>query len=863
MSQSSTPVVLKDNNGNLKRASSSDVNYLAYQAGLHLATDTDSATSITLNVEGGDLDTLVGSFVDTFYEQPVGTHPASSLTVGTTTTKLYQRQETVETDELSAFRRPVVDSDSGTVIRDMNSTTMATLGNSLLSIIETQEYPGAYRLSASAPSADWTASISDVFSDTTSDGTVTSYTIWQRTSATMPDSCSPMYVRRDAYGVLPMADYNDGLQAMTQDQVSTTFGQIVRNQFSTGEVGSYQLRSSAQGAPTDTGTWVSRGSAVDTRYTTQSQQYAGQYTGFSEVQYSGDRTYSGDYTSDPTDFAGTRQFAGDRTYSDQYGSPPEQFAGVRGFSGFRDKPGNFTSDLTDFAGVRVFAGSRNFADQYAGNPQPFGGVRSFSGPRTFSDQYASTPQPFAGVRYFSGPRTFSSAPNQYAFFQPFQFAGVRYFSGPRTFSDQYAGNPQPFGGVRYFSGPRQVYRPGVVYQYFAGARTVYYSRGVAYYRPVSVNQNFAGSRQYAGYQILFRPGVVTQPFAGSPQPFSREIFFSGSRGGPGVFTRNFPVNWSGSRNFSSVFYVPVTVSPIVNFDGTPIVVNYSGSRNFAGNITAYYSGVRTSFGSFGRDVFYNGPRQYNGPRVVYYTQNVPANYTRPGMNFNGNRVIQYLGYTVTYRPGIVYQPFGGNRAVQYLGPRTFNFSAGGNFTGPRQYAGSRTRSLPFGVNQYFAGPREVYFAGSRSRIQPFGVNSNFNGPRNFSGSRTRSQPFSVSGNFTGPRQYAGSRTKPNNFNRPDFFQGTRTFSGVRTFSTDYTTDNQFVGNLQYAGDRTYSDQYTGPDVFTGLRYFSGDRTYSGNYAGSYTNQYTGQYSGDTLIDTSETIETFTLYVRVS
>jgi len=48
-----------------------------------------------------------------------------------------------------------------------------------------------------------------------------------------------------------------------------------------------------------------------------------------------------------------------------------------------------------------------------------------------------------------------------------------------------------------------------------------------------------------------------------------------------------------------------------------------------------------------------------------------------------------------------------------------------------------------------------------------------------------------------------------------------------------------------------------------VRQFSGARTYSTDYVGFYTNQYTGQYSGDTLIDTSETIETFTLYVRVS
>jgi hypothetical protein len=879
MSINSNPIVLKDTNGNLKEASQTDLEYMAFQAGLRISSDVDSTQPYAINTDATTDDTLIGSFVDTFYNEPVGTHDGSSLTTGSTTTFLYQRESNeISTDELSTFRRPVADSDSGTSIVDMGDASMTTLSRELMKILQGDEMPGAFRLSSSAPSADWSASLPNVFSDTTTDGNVTSYSIYQRTSGTMPDSCSPMYVRRDDYGSRPLADYNGGLQAMTQEQVSVTFGQIVRKFFADGEVGTYQLRSSAQGAPTDTGTWEARGTAVDTRYTTESQQYSGQYSSFSSVQYSGDRSYTGEYTSAPVQFAGTRQFSGERDYAGQYVSPPIQFAGDRTFSGDRNYSGNYTSAPTQFAGVRTFSGARDFANQYTRTPQQFAGVRTFSGPRNFSNQYTRSPQQFAGVRQFAGSRNFAA---QYTR-SPQQFAGVRTFSGPRNFSGQYTRSPQQFAGPRTFSGSRPTARPAVLYQNFAGTRSTSYARPTAYYRPGVIYQNFTGTRQFAGYSINFRPGTTPGNFT-SPSNFngaSPQINFNGPRpanfaGQPVVspFARLVgPFPFGGGQQYAT-FTTTYFINPnpfipgnviVAPFSGVRVGGGYSGQRSiyYSGPRPGQYSGFRTWQFSGVRTWQFSGVRAFAGQRVVYYVEYFPFQYTSQPAQFGGNRNVQYLGYTTNYRPGILYQQFTGPRLVYYAGVVNQNFARSPtNFTGTRQFAGSRPATQNFTRPQQFTGTRQ--FAGSRPKGGQFSRPQQFTGTRQFAGSRPATQNFNQPQQFTGTRQFAGSRSATQNFARPQQFTGTRQFSGDRNYSGNYVGASQFAGPTQYSGVRTFAGQYDDAVQFTGTRQFSGVRTYSGDYAGSYTKQYTGQYAGDTLIDTSETIETFTLYVRVS
>ena len=60
----------------------------------------------------------------------------------------------------------------------------------------------------------------------------------------------------------------DGFKEMTDAQIKYSLGQRVKSLRATaGAIGSYQLRSSAQGAPIMPGTWMSAGTATNTRRT--------------------------------------------------------------------------------------------------------------------------------------------------------------------------------------------------------------------------------------------------------------------------------------------------------------------------------------------------------------------------------------------------------------------------------------------------------------------------------------------------------------------------------------------------------------------------------------------------------------------
>ena len=83
---------VKNAQGDLQRVPQSDENYLAYQAGLQLkASSGSSVGDLTLSSSNSR---GIGSVADTFYNEPVGTHPLSDLTVGTATTLLYQKTGT-------------------------------------------------------------------------------------------------------------------------------------------------------------------------------------------------------------------------------------------------------------------------------------------------------------------------------------------------------------------------------------------------------------------------------------------------------------------------------------------------------------------------------------------------------------------------------------------------------------------------------------------------------------------------------------------------------------------------------------------------------------------------------------------------
>ena len=556
MSKASTPVALRNSNGDLKRITVQEENYLAYKAGEKIASGANLGAILDTVTIGGTYDT-VGTLTNTSYDDPVGSSSGTSLQVSTTTTTVYQKRGEGNFEQGASFRRPLVESDGS--LYEMGAANFNELGQRLISIIETNEYPGAYRLATSSPGADWSTALSNVFTDTRTDGNSVSYTIYQKTGGTEPSGKNnPMYARKGTYGV-GNTDYDGDLQAMTEAQIKETFGRIVAETFSAadGDIGSYQIRSSAQGAPTDAGTWVARGTATDTRNATQNQQYTRQYTGFSEVQYAGSRPYSNQYTGD-RDFAGNRQFGGSRPYGNQY-------VGDRNFVGNRN-----------FAGTRSFSGNRVI--NYPGffNPpgiNPGGNVN----PVSPGNPFPGNPYPIPG-NVNPGGNPYGPTPGN-----PFPVAPGVNPPGPglnQGFENPVPGNPFPVApGVNPPT-------PGGINP---GGNVNPPSEG---FNPPGVNPPTGGNVNPGGNPF--------QGFLNPPYNVNAPANFTGARTFTGERTFTGQRQFGGSRQYSNQY--------------TRVDVDFTGQRQFAGS--RQYS---NQYANQYTDQYSN---QYTGETIISSSQTI-------------------------------------------------------------------------------------------------------------------------------------------------------------------------------------------------------------------------------------------------
>lgn len=288
---------LDGSDGSLKKMTASEENYLAHQAGIKLGEAGEAqVASITTSSSGN---ATVGTYTNTTMDGNVGDHDASARNVTTTNTTIYQKEGTAPTDGGNYFQPVIFDKSDTKTIKVVNDAEMAVIVDRLLLTIFANDYAGTYKLGSSAPSSDYSAHISNVFSDTRADGTTVNYSIYKRDTFTEPTKISPMR----------LLNSSGDLQAMTPTQIKYTFGQVAKTRIMNGSagVGTYQLRSSAQGVPTDSGTWVAKGTATDIRNTLADQNYtrdstdsfAGNYSGaayqtFYQTSYQGE--YDGNYT---------------------------------------------------------------------------------------------------------------------------------------------------------------------------------------------------------------------------------------------------------------------------------------------------------------------------------------------------------------------------------------------------------------------------------------------------------------------------------------------------------------------------------------------------------------------------------------
>jgi len=314
-----------DANGNLTKITHAEEDYIAYQLGLKLSLDTSGTSNAGLKASGSG--TTVGTFTDTSFDDAVGSHDGS---LTTTTTNVTLKQTTGIASENGAnFHKPVIFDRSATgdvvALKAANSPEFTNIVDRILLKTFANEHPGCRRLAASSPGGDWTAALSNVFTDTRTDGTSINYSIWIKTSGTAPTKVAPQILHNDF-----------DLKAMDEQEIQYTFGQRAKTRITLTGIGTYQLRNASQGAPTATGTWVAKGTATDTKQTTADVNYTrtstGNFIGNYDGQYAGD--YVGNYDG---------QFIGD--YVGNY-------------------DGQFTRDSTSgFTGN--FVG--NYDGQYAGN----------------------------------------------------------------------------------------------------------------------------------------------------------------------------------------------------------------------------------------------------------------------------------------------------------------------------------------------------------------------------------------------------------------------------------------------------------------------------------------------------------------
>jgi hypothetical protein len=823
----SIPLTLKTGagDGSIQQSDESLEQWMAYWASekvIETFPDPTSRYSKSLTLDSANAD-FIGSFVDTFYNEPVGTHPGTSITQGSTTTNLYQMADSASTARFarSSYPIPVALQDgSNHDIYEMSDAGILALAQRITGNVHLNGYAGAYRLSANSPGAGWTKWIDQVFTDTSTSGD-NDYHIWRLTdNAAVAEPTVPVHFPLSLKdGVSP------DLREITKEETKEIAREVLLiGQVGTG-VGDYELRSSAQGAPTASGQWVARGTAVDTRnsvgdvsyagtqytsptYTTQYVgQYSGSYTGISfakvDVQYSGSRVFT---------------FAGNRNYS-------------AGYQGSRTYSGNYQ-------------GSRNYGAKYAGS-RNYGGVRYFTGGRYYSAQYArpvkyfeTVPVQYSGNRYYAGSRI-----------KPFQFAGTRKISyskpggyaGSRSkyYSGSRAGNvQQSFAGVRY--APVTYYTRYAGVRTFAGSRN--YSDGYAGFSSRVLNQNYNGPN---GTNAYGRPSpdyfVSFRPYPNAPRPgFTPPSPGGGGQpGNQGYFNNN-------NLNRLHILHamedgqksgIPESASAILfaNFSANDVVseepLTFAGARTrfpFPGNdllqgYTGVYAGVRPQYYSGTRIWQFSGVRfqpvtnYYNGFRTRYQQFNSYDYYSRATSGFRD-----------------YYQQFNGVRSIgfggSYLGPSP------GNFNGSRQKD----------VNQQFTGPFPFGQAYGRFQVG-FAGNSpvTYAGVRTFAGERINRFQFASNAAFARSSSFTGSR----NYGKQ--YTGSRTYSGdyqgSRNYSGDYTGSrpSQFTGQIP----TTYSRQYTGQ--------------YTGSYAGYYTSQYSNQYTGQTITSQKQTIETFTLYCRVA
>lgn len=296
----STLLKLRDSSGNMQVITTAEEAYIAYRASVYLAANFNDTWSGAITVGTAvSPDRAVGSYVNTYYNQAIGTHPGSSISSGSTTTTLRQEGHAVSPN--ANFRRPVTWDGTADGVKELTDAEMDAVADRLLAYMMVNEWAGPnMRIGTSAPTG-YSAMIANFATDTqSSNGATTNYSIYRKTTTpTAPSATRCVCLKRSSY---PSGTYS-GIIEMTDTQIGDTFGRWIAQRMASSDdrVGRYLLTTSTPAALGYSGTWQSRGSMVDTKDTTAEIDYSADYS--ANYTRNSLNTFTGNFLGD---YVGTR-----------------------------------------------------------------------------------------------------------------------------------------------------------------------------------------------------------------------------------------------------------------------------------------------------------------------------------------------------------------------------------------------------------------------------------------------------------------------------------------------------------------------------------------------------------------------------
>lgn len=909
--------------GDLQQLSAAEEKYVAFLCGIELNSYRDTSDLVGVPVKGADGAAgqySIGAYQDSKYNEDVGTHPQSSISHTTTTTYLNAGGMAVDADYPPTSgsgdgtgHRPMVwgEYDGKLGLHEIRDDDLNTVADRMNGLIAQHDLAGVYRLDSAGfdpTETNWkkievgtsgTVTQKKLFArDNRTDDTYVDYHIYQKKSLITDIPAGATEVG------IPAIDRSitDTVAFKELENVETAFAIGKRCKFrrgTQGNVGTYQLRSNSQGAPSVAGqTWVAKGFALDTRNDVGDVDHikprTSNYTRFRTSAYAGN--YQGAYN---------RMFAGN--YTGNYARP---------------YTGNYTRGFVSNY-TRLYTGNYlgNFIGQFAGNyigstkhyytgnfNRQFGGNYIGDFNRPFLGNYAST-NIYNSIRYraqgFSGTYTGSTFTRSYSG----NYTGVPYTG---NFHGDFTGNYQGTYTGNYVMTRTRDRSSITSTRNFTRDRRQTDTR-----TRTSITSTRQREKEYTGN---FNRTVTRERITASTRTFGGNYVGDFSRTFTGNYIGNFSATFTG--NYTSVtrltpsmttFTGPSVEVESFNRTYTPTSSRYGWfSRTeaipvgfYTGNYSAYYVGE--GFASYNAGnvhaPWYTGVWWYysRGPtwsRTVEHGGGLRTIHTE--------RVTLFHGTPVNYPPYYVGNFVNEAKNIDYVGQHyhgNFTRTFSDNYTRTRTQTDTRnrvqqndvtsTRHRLVSYSGNFIGNfsdvelkvRSVFFAGNFTRNYA----GNYTG--NFGGNYTANYSRLYQGNFNRTYQgnYVGTYTRDRNRTRIDRTsvtstrvstrEGTSTGTYTGNFAATYVGDFQRIKAQTYTGSIEYTDTRT--RTSTRQQVFTGNYTYDsvlpGGYIGTYTaasvlnyvimrestrvSTYTrplGTYTGDfSRIDTRERFEYYT------